>query len=69
MNPELDRLEQHVGRLLAAARRLAEENRTLRQQLGDAQRRHDTLRQRMGEAREQVRNALSRLPGTAGQDS
>ena len=64
MDQELEHLEQRVARLLAAARRLADDNRLLREQLTQARQLQESLQHRMDEARERVGNALSRLPTT-----
>jgi uncharacterized protein (TIGR02449 family) len=65
MDPELERLEQQLGRLIEAARRLADENATLRRELAAAREHGRELEHRMDEARERVRSALARLPADA----
>lgn len=65
MNPELERLEQQLDRLIAAARRLADENAALRRDLAAAREQGRELEHRMDEARERVRGALARLPAEA----
>lgn len=62
MDDDLQALQQRIERLLANARRLADENQRLRADLAasiDARRR---LEGRMIEARQRVESALSRLP-------
>ena len=49
---------------ILAARRLADDNRLLREQLTQARQLQESLQHRMDEARERVGNALSRLPTT-----
>ncbi|HPU52097.1 MAG TPA: hypothetical protein PK359_11105 [Burkholderiaceae bacterium] len=62
MEQELEHLEQRVNRLLESARRLADENRQLREQLEESRVLQAALQQRIDEARSTVQNALSRLP-------
>ena len=62
MEQELELLEQRVHRLLNSARRLADENKALRQQLDESRRLQESLQQRIDEARVTVQSALSRLP-------
>jgi len=65
MDPELDRLEQQLGRLIASARRLADENNRLRHELDVSRERQQDLENRMDEARERVQRALAGLPADA----
>lgn len=62
MDDDLQALEAHVERLLAATRRLADENVELRAQLAQARGRADRLARRIDEARSRVEAALARLP-------
>lgn len=62
MEEEIQGLSERVERLIALARRLADDNAALRAQLAEARRANDQLQQRMSDARERVEAALSRLP-------
>lgn len=62
MDKELQVLGDRVSRLVEIARRLAEENRTLKGRLGDAVSARADLEQRVAEARARVESALARLP-------
>ncbi len=62
MEDQLRVLEERASRLVAIARKLAEENLALRAQLGVAQSTREKLEQRVIEARARVESALSRLP-------
>ncbi|MEO6270170.1 MAG: hypothetical protein ABIP08_07700 [Lautropia sp.] len=62
MDKELQVLGDRVSRLVEIARRLAEENRTLKGRLGDAVSARTDLEQRVAEARARVESALARLP-------
>lgn len=50
------------------ARRLADENASLREQLAQARKTGDDLQQRMNEARARVETALARLPLGVGEE-
>lgn len=65
MDLELERLEQQLGRLIATARRLADENAALKRDLAAALEHGQSLENRMDEARDRVRSALARLPADA----
>ena len=65
MDLELERLEQQLGRLIATARRLADENAALKRDLAAALEHGQRLENRMDEARDRVRSALARLPADA----
>jgi uncharacterized protein (TIGR02449 family) len=69
MDDDLQALEAHVERLLAATRRLADENVELRAQLAQARGRADRLARRIDEARSRVESALARLPQPADPDA
>ena len=62
MDQELQELGDRVERVLSIARRLADENAGLRDQLAAARAANEQLQQRIAEARARVENALSRLP-------
>lgn len=62
MDDELQALENQVDRLLAAMRRLADENRTLKGEIADLQRAAALDQERMRKARERLLSALARLP-------
>jgi uncharacterized protein (TIGR02449 family) len=62
MDNDIQVLGERVTRLVEIARRLAEENRTLKGRLGDAVAARADLEQRVAEARARVESALARLP-------
>lgn len=66
MDDDLQALQQRIERLLANARRLADENQRLRAELAAAVEARRGLEGRMLEARHRVEAALSRLPAHAG---
>jgi uncharacterized protein (TIGR02449 family) len=62
MENEIEVLGERVSRLVEISRRLAEENRALKDRLGDAVAARSDLEQRVAEARARVESALTRLP-------
>lgn len=69
MDQELQELGERVARMLSLARRLADENASLREQLAAAQVTNTQLQERICEARSRVEAALSRLPVAAALDA
>jgi uncharacterized protein (TIGR02449 family) len=66
MEEDLQALQQRIERLLANARRLAEENQRLRAELADCTESRHRLEGRMLAARQRVEAALARLPAAVG---
>jgi len=62
MDNDIQVLGERVSRLVEISRRLAEENRTLKDRLGDAVAARADLERRVAEARARVESALTRLP-------
>ena len=62
MDQELQALGERVDRILTLARRLTDENATLREQLAAARQDNERLQQRIDEARARGETALARLP-------
>jgi uncharacterized protein (TIGR02449 family) len=62
MDDELQALQARIERLLEGSRRLADDNRRLRAELGAALDSRQRIERRMHEARSKVEAALSRLP-------
>jgi len=62
MDNDIQVLGERVSRLVEISRRLAEENRTLKDRLGDAVAAQADLERRVAEARARVESALTRLP-------
>ena len=62
MENEIEVLGERVSRLVEISRRLAEENRALKDRLGDAVAARADLEQRVADARARVESALTRLP-------
>jgi uncharacterized protein (TIGR02449 family) len=65
MEQELDQLGERLDHLVQVARRLAEENANLRDQLTASRDANQALQQRIAEARARVESALARLPQAA----
>ena len=64
MDNDIQVLGERVSRLVEISRRLADENRALKDRLGDAVAARSDLEQRVAEARARVESALTRLPIT-----
>lgn len=65
MDEELKALGERIQRLADLARRLGEENRALRGELGSLREARDAMERRMADARARVEAALSKLPDMA----
>ena len=62
MDNDIQVLGERVSRLVEISRRLAEENRTLKDRLGDAIAARADMERRVAEAHARVESALTRLP-------
>ena len=62
MDNDIQVLGERVSKLVEISRRLAEENHTLKDRLGDAVAAQADLERRVAEARARVESALTRLP-------
>jgi uncharacterized protein (TIGR02449 family) len=62
MEQEIQGLSERIERLLATARKLADDNAKLRTALAESRKNNAELQQRINEARARVESALSRLP-------
>ncbi len=68
MDQELEQLFDRTQRLMEIARRLADENASLRGELEAIRQTQAQLQGRMTEARSRVETALARLPLSMGED-